>query len=121
MLFPLPRRVGIPKHERSPAAAGDVTGTQFAAHSQERSQYSHVKPKPIKEGRTMSRVITTEDAALAATGETPEAAKDAAPAAAGDNQTQLQDILPTLNDLAKRVGGMKQLAALVNDLAQPKE
>jgi len=31
-------------------------------------------------------------------------------------QTKLQDVLPEINDLAKKVGGFKKLAKIANDL-----
>jgi hypothetical protein len=31
-------------------------------------------------------------------------------------QTKLQDVLPDINDLAKKVGGFKKLARIANDL-----
>jgi hypothetical protein len=38
-----------------------------------------------------------------------------------NNKDQLQNLLPELNALAQRVGGMKRLAELTNALAQAKE
>lgn len=43
------------------------------------------------------------------------------PGAAAPSQHRLQDILPEINDLAQRVGGMKQLAEIIKTLQQSKE
>jgi hypothetical protein len=58
--------------------------------------------------------------------EVPDVATQAHPAAVVDadfkgnsseaGQTKLQDVLPEINDLAKKVGGFKKLAKIANDL-----
>jgi len=63
--------------------------------------------------------IPTEEASLAATGETPEIADRAAnqcphPGPAKPEPTHdMQEVLPAIKDLAMRVGGLDRLAELI--------
>jgi hypothetical protein len=75
----------------------------------------------------MSDKTAPEEASLAATGETPQLkGKSAEPdsldvKALAQSQTTLQDILPEINDLAGKVGGMDRLAEIVHTLQTSKE
>ena len=59
----------------------------------------------------------TQEAALAATGETPAIAAYESPAQPTDD---LERILPEIKDLALKVGGMDRLAELVTTLPEMK-
>lgn len=71
---------------------------------------------------------TSQEASLAATGETPEIADQQAQSAAGSGtpeqgkpSTDMEEILPAIRDLAVRVGGVDRLAAIIATLQGTKE
>lgn len=64
---------------------------------------------------------TTLDPALAATGEGVPGAGSAAGSGAHSPQTRLQDLLPDINALAQRAGGLKRLGELIATLQTSKE
>jgi hypothetical protein len=74
----------------------------------------------------MATNATFQEAALAATGESPAVAKHlTAPplggsASASQPKEDLERILPEIKDLALKVGGMDRLADLVNTLCEMK-
>ncbi len=52
----------------------------------------------------------------------PRPANPTIPAGSGDvPQTHLQDVLPELNDLSQKVGGLEHLAEIVESLRQANE
>jgi hypothetical protein len=70
----------------------------------------------------MAPTTQPTEAALAATGETPQIADaHAGSPPTGKPQTTLQDVLPEINQLAARVGGLGRLARLIDELRQSKD
>jgi hypothetical protein len=70
----------------------------------------------------MAPTTQPAEAALAATGETPQITDaDASSPPTAQPQTALQDVLPEINQLAARVGGLGRLARLIDELRQSKD
>lgn len=63
----------------------------------------------------------TEEPSLAATGEAPEIADTHHAAAVNPSQHRLQDVLPEISALAQKVGGLDQLARLIETLRSAKK
>lgn len=61
----------------------------------------------------MATASTTTEPALAATGEAPGLAQ---PDQQAEPRTRLQDVLPEIQALAQRVGGLSRLAEIVEQL-----